>query len=157
MAKLNFDPADFENIDDGASDILPVGEYIMQIVKSENRLTKAGDGEYLWMELEVLGPRYTGRKFWDRLNLVNKNEVAVKVAKKKLAAIKSALNFASLPTDSEQLHFKPLKVAISHKENKQGNLEPRATYLKADGAAPKAESAPAASAPAPKPWERHKK
>lgn len=157
MAKLNLNPADFEGLNDGAPEILPVGEYTMQIVQSEMRSTKAGDGEYLWLEFEILGPKYTGRKFWERLNLFNKNEVTVKVAKKQLAAISAALNFATLPTDSDQLHFKPLKVAITHKENKQGNLETRASYLKVDGAAPKAESAPAASAPAPKPWERHKK
>lgn len=157
MAKLNLNPADFEGLNDGAPEILPVGEYTMQIVQSEMRSTKAGDGEYLWLEFEILGPKYTGRKFWERLNLFNKNEVTVKVAKKQLAAISAALNFATLPTDSDQLHFKPLKVAITHKENKQGSLETRASYLKADGAAPKAESAPAASASAPKPWERHKK
>jgi len=157
MAKLNLNPADFEGLSDGSPEILPAGEYTMQIVQSEMRSTKAGDGEYLWMEFEILGPKYSGRKFWERLNLVNKNEVTVKVARKQLAAIASALNFASLPTDSEQLHLKPLKVAITHKEGRQGNLEARANYLKADGAAPKAESAPAASAPAPKPWERHKK
>jgi len=157
MAKLNLNPADFEGINDGAPEILPVGEYTMQIIQSEMRPTKAGDGEYLWLEFEILAPKYAGRKFWERLNLFNKNEVTVKVAKKQLSAICSALNFATLPTDSEQLHFKPLKVAITHKENKQGNLETRAAYLGANTSAPKAESAPAASAPAPKPWERHKK
>jgi len=156
MAKLNLNPADFEGINDGAPEMLPVGDYTMQIVQSEMRATKAGDGEYLWLEFEILGPKYAGRKFWERLNLFNKNEVTVKVAKKQLAAITAALNFSTLPTDSEQLHFKPLKVVITHKENKQGQLETRAAYKSANGAKEPVAVTPE-SAPKPKPWERFKK
>jgi len=156
MAKLNLNPADFEGINDGAPEMLPVGDYTMQIVQSEMRATKAGDGEYLWLEFEILGPKYAGRKFWERLNLFNKNEVTVKVAKKQLAAITAALNFSTLPTDSEQLHFKPLKVVITHKENKQGQLETRAAYQSANGAKEPVAVTPE-SAPKPKPWERFKK
>jgi hypothetical protein len=130
----------------------------MQIVQSEMRETKAGDGSYLWLEFEILGPKYAGRKFWDRLNLFNKNEVTVKVARKQLSAICSAMNFSNLPSDSEQLHLKPIKVVITHKENKQGNLEARASYQSSSGgAAAPAPSAPAAPAATAKPWERHKK
>ena len=158
MAQLNLNPKDFEGINDSAPEILPVGEYQMQIIQSELRDTKAGDGQYLWLEFEILGPKYAGRKFWDRLNLFNKNEVAVKVAKKQLIAICSAMNFSSLPSDSEQLHFKPIKVVITHKENKQGNIEARPAYQSlSGGAAAPAPSAPAAPAATAKPWERHKK
>ena len=94
MAKLNLNPADFEGINDGAPEILPVGDYTMQIVQSEMRATKAGDGEYLWLEFEILGPKYAGRKFWERLNLFNKNEATVKVAKKQLAAITAEIGRA---------------------------------------------------------------
>lgn len=159
MALLNLNPADFQDISDDSSQILPVGEYQMHIINSELRDTKAGDGQYLWLEFEILGPKFAGRKFWDRLNLFNKNETAVKIARKQLASICSALNFASLPNDSVQLHNKPMKVVITHKENKQGNLETRAGYygLNAPVASePAATAAPAAAASA-KPWERHKK
>lgn len=159
MAKLNLNPSDFETGNDSAPEILPAGEYQMQIIQSEMRETKAGDGQYLWLEFEILGPKYTGRKFWERLNLLNKNEVTMKVAKKQLSAICSAISLSSFPNDSEQLHFKPIKVAITHKENKQGNLEARPTYLPLNGGA--AAPAPAAASAAPsataKPWERHKK
>ena len=159
MAKLNLNPSDFETGNDSAPEILPAGEYQMQIIQSEMRETKAGDGQYLWLEFEILGPKYAGRKFWERLNLINKNEIAAKVAKKQLSAISFAVGLNGFPNDSEQLHFKPLKVAITHKENKQGNLEARPTYLSLNGGA--AAPAPAAASAAPsataKPWERHKK
>jgi hypothetical protein len=159
MALLNLNPADFQNIADDTQQILPVGEYQMHIINSELRDTKASDGQYLWLEFEILGPKFSGRKFWDRLNLFNKNETAVKIARKQLASICSALNFASLPNDSVQLHNKPMKVVITHKENKQGNLETRAGYygLNAPVAAEAAPAAAPAAASSAKPWERHKK
>jgi hypothetical protein len=160
MALLNLNPADFQNMGEDSPEILPAGEYQMQIVDSELRATKAGDGQYLWLEFSILGPKYAGRKFWDRLNLFNKNEAAVKIARKQLANICSALNFENLPTDSVQLHNKPLKVAITHKENKQGALEARPAYMSLNGVstAPAAAAAPAPTGAATaKPWERHKK
>lgn len=158
MALLNLNPADFENISDGAPEILPVGEYQMHIINSELRDTKMGDGQYLWLEFEILGPKYVGRKFWDRLNLFNKNETAVKIARKTLSNICSALNFSSLPNDSVQLHNKTLKVVITHKENKQGKLEVRPAYYGVNAPVATEMAAPAAPAgAAPKPWERHKK
>ena len=159
MALLNLNPADFQNIADDTQQILPVGEYQMHIINSELRDTKASDGQYLWLEFEILGPKFSGRKFWDRLNLFNKNETAVKIARKQLASICSALNFASLPNDSVQLHNKPMKVVITHKENKQGNLETRAGYygLNAPVAAEAAPAAAPAAASSAKPWERHTK
>jgi hypothetical protein len=117
-----------------------------------------GDGQYLWLEFEILGPKYVGRKFWDRLNLFNKNETAVKIARKTLSNICSALNFSSLPNDSVQLHNKALKVVITHKENKQGKLEVRPAYYGVNASVATETAAPAAPAgAAPKPWERHKK
>jgi len=158
MALLNLNPADFENISDGTPEILPVGEYQMHIINSELRDTKMGDGQYLWLEFEILGPKYVGRKFWDRLNLFNKNETAVKIARKTLSNICSALNFSSLPNDSVQLHNKALKVVITHKENKQGKLEVRPAYYGVNAPVATETAAPAAPAgAAPKPWERHKK
>ena len=52
-----------------------------------------------------------------------------------------------------------MKVVITHKENKQGNLETRAGYygLNAPVAAEAAPAAAPAAASSAKPWERHKK
>lgn len=163
MAKLDLNANDFQNIQPAAPEILPVGEYTMQIIKSERRDTKSGSGWYLQLEFDVLsGPCATGRKFWDRLNLKNTNEQAQSIAQRQFHAIYTALGMALPPSDSEQLHFKPLRVVIKHKENKQGGLEAQAKYLPAEGSvtqgAAAAPQAPAnATGGAPKPWERHKK
>jgi len=162
MAILNFSANAFEGVEAPQENtILPAGEYTMQIVQSELRITKAGTGQYLWLEFDVLsGPSAPGRKFWERLNIENPNEQTKKIALSQLLAICKAAGFAFPPSDSQELHFKPIKVVIKHKENKQGALEARPGYY-ALSDTPKAAVATApATAPAgaaPKPWERHKK
>lgn len=164
MALLNINPADFQNLEAPREySILPVGEYTMQIVQSDYRATQSGTGHYLWLEFEILkGPAPQGQtKFWDRLNIDNPNEQTRKIANQALLAISNAVGFTFPPGESEQLHFKPIKVVIKHKENKQGKLEARPSYYSLNGSAPAA--APTAAAPAApatggaKPWERHKK
>jgi|LauGreDrversion4_2_1035121.scaffolds.fasta_scaffold135833_2 hypothetical protein len=161
MAKLSFNVADAGDLTQNTREILPAGDYTMQIVQSDLRDTKAGDGQYIWLELEVMGPKYAGSRFWERLNLFNKSEATVKIAKKTLGNICNAVG-VSVFEDTEQLHFKPMKVTITHKENKMGGLDARAAYYPLNGATPAAaapQAAPVAtaSAAAPKPWERHKK
>lgn len=164
MAILNLNPAEFQNLEAPREyTILPAGEYQMQIVQSDLRATQKGNGHYLWLEFDILkGPAPDGqRKLWDRLNIDNPNEQTRKIANQALLAISQAAGFTFPPQDSEQLHFKPIKVVIKHKENREGKLEARPSYypINASAAAPAASApaaAPAATAGA-KPWERHKK
>lgn len=162
MAILNFSANAFDGVEAPQENtILPQGEYQMQIVQSELRTTKAGTGQYLWLEFDIVnGPCTPGRKFWDRLNIENPNEQTKKIALSQLLAICKAAGFAFPPSDSQELHFKPIKVVIKHKENKQGVLETRPGYYALNDvpkptAAPAPVAAPAGAAP--KPWERHKK
>ena len=74
MALLNgtFDASGVEPA--APMELLPPGRYVAQIVQSEMQPTKAGDGQMLWLELEVLEGAQRGRKIWDRLNLANRNQ-----------------------------------------------------------------------------------
>lgn len=160
MAKLNLNPTEFQNLEPmGDNSILPAGEYVMQIVQSDIRETKAGTGHYLWLEFDIIkGNVPAGRKFWDRLNILNPNETTRKIANQQLLSISRAVGMDLPPDDSERLHFKPIKVVIRHKENKQGTLEARPAYLSVSDSTPTAAPAPAAAKPAAaKPWEKHTK
>ena len=44
------------------------------------RPTKAGNGSYLQLEIEILEGQYKGRRLWDRLTLNHPNAVAVQIA-----------------------------------------------------------------------------
>ena len=68
-------------------DPLSNGDYLCIITASEMKPTKSGDGAYLELELQVLEGPHQGRKLWDRLNLNNANETAVRIARGALSSI----------------------------------------------------------------------
>ena len=63
-------------------DVLPPGQYVVQIVQSEMRPTKNGQGQLLALELDILEGDHVGRKLFDRLNLVNPNAQTVEIAQR---------------------------------------------------------------------------
>lgn len=91
----------------GTYEVLPPGKYLVQIVASEMRVTKDGRGQYLYLELDVLEGKYTGRKLFDRLNLVNANPDTVQIAQRTLSSICRAVGKMQV-SNSEQLHLVPM-------------------------------------------------
>jgi hypothetical protein len=65
--------------------------------------TKSGSGQYLQLTFSILQGEHKNRKVYARLNLVNDNVTAVKIAKSELAAICQAVGVAEIK-DSAQLH-----------------------------------------------------
>jgi len=149
-------------------EILPAGKYVAQIVQSEMRDTKSGTGQMLWLELEIVDGEFSGRRVFDRLNLVNHNAKAQEIAHRTLSAICRATGQMTV-SDSEQLHMKPMQVTVKVRpataeyqaQNEVGGYEATAARAAprpvtgAVGAAPKAApvqtAKPAASVP---PWRR---
>lgn len=109
MAQMNFDASTVEPA--APLDVLPPGKYEAQIVQSEMRATKAGDGQLLWIEMDILSGQFQGRKLWDQLNLVNHNQQTVEIAQRQLSAICHAVGQIRVD-DSEQLHFRPMLVSV---------------------------------------------
>jgi hypothetical protein len=158
-------------------ELLPPGRYVAQIVQSEMRPTKAGNGQYLWLEMDILDGPHQGRKLWDQLNLVNPSQQTVEIAQRTLSAICHAIGQLQV-TDSEQLHFRPMQITLAvepdsrdkhlaaHEQRKQNKVK---GYAPAGGtpaapartaparpAAPPARPAPPAAAAAntAAPWRR---
>lgn len=104
------------NMDEVPADdfeVLPAGEYTCQIIRSEMKETKAGTGMYLELRVQVLDDPYTGRLVFDRLNLVNPNETAVKIAQRALGDLCKALGLEESPDDSEELHGQEFIAVLS--------------------------------------------
>jgi hypothetical protein len=120
-------------------DALPAGEYVVIITDSVKRATKAGDGEYLELTLEVQGDHFRGRKLWDRLNLWNPSAKAVEIAQRQLAQIAHAVGVLQVPT-AEVLHHKPL-VAIVRVRDGQNGPQNEVKGYKGLGQAPVAQAA----------------
>jgi hypothetical protein len=82
---LTFDASQIEP--NTGYDVLPPGKYLAQIVSSEMRPTKDGQGQYLFLEIDILDGQYRGRKLFDRINLVNANHTAVEIAMRTLSSL----------------------------------------------------------------------
>ena len=140
-------------------DPVPNGDYLCIITTSEMKPTKAGDGAYLELELQVIEGPYQGRKLWDRLNLNNANETTVKIAKGTLSAICRAVGVLQ-PTDSCELHDLPLvaKVACRKRDDTEELTNVIKSYKKRDAmaAVPASSPAPAkaAATSSTPPWKR---
>lgn len=176
MAQISFDASGVEPA--VPFEVLPPGKYRAQIVQSEMQPTRQGDGQMLCLEFDLLDGPYQGRKLWERLNLVNRNQTTVEIAQRQLSAICHAIDRIQV-TDSEQLHFRPMLLTVVVEMDKrdedlpvdQRRKQNRVKgYARASGAAaasaatvarpslPPAATAPtgsrtaAATAPASPPW-----
>lgn len=110
MAQLNFDASQVAPSE--ALEAIPAGWYNAQMTASEMKPTADGTGAYLQAEFTVLSGDYAGRKLFDRINLQNKNPVAVEIGYKTLSAICHAVGVIQVQ-DSQQLHGRPLQLKVS--------------------------------------------
>ena len=92
-------------------EVLPPGDYEVQIVNSEMRKTKSGAGQYLWLEMAVISGEHANRLIFDRLNLFNDNETATKIAHSALGALTKAVGKRKIK-DSEELHSLPFVASV---------------------------------------------
>jgi len=90
--------------------MLPIDDtYIGEIVKSEIKNTKSGNGgKRLNMQVKVIeskesGDKYAGRLVFIGLNIANPNSQAVEISQRELKSICDATGVESLE-DSEELH-----------------------------------------------------
>jgi hypothetical protein len=107
-----FDAREVEQLD--TFEPIPAGKYIAAIVSSEMKPTKAGDGAFLEVQFQILDGEHKGRLLWARLNLENKNPLAVKLARAELASICQAVSVMT-PNDSSELHDLPLQLKVGMK------------------------------------------
>ncbi len=106
---LNFDASTIQPAE--SFDPIPAGTYLGSIIDTEMRETKAGNGSYLNMQIEILDGPYKGRRVFDRLNLNNPNPKAVEIAQRTLSAICHASGILQV-SDSSQLHNIPMQIKV---------------------------------------------
>ena len=127
-------------------ELLPAGMYVAQIVESEMRVTKDGNGQFLWLMLDILEGPHRGRKLFDQLNLINSNPVTVDIGQRTLSAICHATGQIQV-ADSEELHLRPMTISISIKPPKNGYGERNAIQYVVPDAIKSGKSAMVRSAP----------
>jgi len=95
-----------------APEALPAGWYTCVMSESEMKPTQDGTGAYLSCTFEVIQGEHTRSKIFDRINLQNKNPVAVEIGYRTLSAICHAVGVMQV-NDSALLHNRPLQVRVS--------------------------------------------
>ncbi len=125
MAKLNFNTEEHEEMMDFSP--IPEGWYLVMASESEMKDTRSGTGEYLQIQFDVVDGEQEGKKLWSRLNVINDNDQAVKIANSELKSICTAIEFTGKLKDSEKLHNKPLwvKVVLEERNDKPGEMTNR--------------------------------
>jgi hypothetical protein len=135
-----------DEVEDLSYNPIPADVYIVQVTKSEMKATKDATGEMLKLEFTVLEGEYSGRKIYENLNLVNKNEMAVKIARSKLKQICQACGLAQIE-DSAELHGIPFKGLVVIEESKDPKYDPQNRLKKAMSLEGAAESASSEDSP----------
>jgi hypothetical protein len=97
---------------------IPTGKYAAiiedsQIVNVKDFATTGG--QYLECVHQVISGPCKGRKVWARLNLVNKNPTAKKIADSQFSAICHATGVLT-PSDSAELHNIPMLIRVEFQE-----------------------------------------
>lgn len=131
----------------GGLDAIPAGKYRCVVTDSERKTTKAGDGAYLQLKIQVVEGEHKDRVLFDRLNLWNKNEQASQIAASQLSALCHAMGHLQAVSKSSDLHGKPFTVEVACREY-QGRItnEIKNYVWKQDG-----EAGPAVGAASPDP------
>ena len=120
MADLgNFDASKVEPL--VPLEAVPAGTVIAAITASEWKQTKSGNGSYLELVLTITEGEYHKRQLFDRLNLKNPNDTAVKMARATLSAICRAVGVMT-PRDSLELHNLPMCVTVACKTLPDGRI-----------------------------------
>lgn len=108
-----------EEAEDMQFSVLKGGWYPAELVKSELKNTKEPGGKYLSFQFKIIedanDEKSEGRFIFTNLNIVNKNETAVKIAHSDLKAICEAVGFEGDLEDTVDLHNIPLMINVKVK------------------------------------------
>jgi hypothetical protein len=159
MSTIDFDMSGYDAPPARAAfDPLPPGDYPAIITDSQMKDTKAGTGQYIELVMQIIEGEFSGRKLWERLNVVNQNKQAEDIARSQLKSLSGVCEVEPL-RDTEQLHDKPFIVSleIDRKEPTRNRVMGYKSVKSASAPAARPVANPAAvAAPeaAKKPWER---
>lgn len=92
---------------------IPEGQYKAIITSSDFKATNSG-GNMLVLNFSIVEGQYQGTELVDRLNIVNANPVAEKIAYGTLGKISSAIGLVQTPADSTALHNKPMFITVKN-------------------------------------------
>ncbi|KPL28543.1 MAG: hypothetical protein AMJ72_02685 [Acidithiobacillales bacterium SM1_46] len=119
MAEINFNVSDYDVAPRSSFDPLPKGDYQAIVTDSQLKTTKAGDGEYIELTMQIVDGEYSGRRHWERLNVVNKSEKTQNIARSHLNSLAQACGVPNLK-DTSELHDIPFMLSMDLDRREEG-------------------------------------
>lgn len=98
---------------------LPVGDYVCSVKKTEVKATKAGDGQYIKLDLEVAQGDYAGRKLFAQIIFQHPSQQSVEIG---LANLNKLCECAGIPniSDSNELLGTVCAVNLTIRKDQNG-------------------------------------
>ena len=112
-----FDPTTQEG---NSWDVLPVREYVAQVVEASIQQPNSGDGYYLALTWKIIEGDYEGRQVWQRITYLHSSEQAQTIGRKMLKDLCVATGVAKQFDDVEVFLFKPVRIRLGIERDKQG-------------------------------------
>lgn len=95
----------------GSYELLPDGLYDVKVTDAGLKDTKSGTGQYIKLELTIIGEKHSGRKLWSNLNIRNDSEKAEEIGRKQLNSLMAAIGKEELE-DTDELVGGDLSVKV---------------------------------------------
>ena len=114
MATLNFD-ASTVTPDSTSISPVPAGIYVAQVVDSDVKPLKSGNGDALSLTFKILDGPHINRQVWASLNIRHSNAQAQQIAQAQLSALCHAAGVIRLQ-DSAMLHNRPVRIRVKVRE-----------------------------------------
>jgi hypothetical protein len=95
----------------GNYDPLPPGWYTANITQAELKSTAAGDGQYIKMRYDIMGPTHAGRVVFGNINIKNASSKAEEIGRQQLGEIMRAIGLARVQ-DTDQLIGASIQVKL---------------------------------------------
>ena len=123
LSNTSLDPNVEEN--SGGFTVVPEGKYQVVIVGDKLTDTKAGTGKILELKVQIIEGEHRGVTVTDRLNIVNKSDIAQKIAQGQLKRICNLCGVDYPPSSTDGLIGKPMLATVKTEEftsKTSGNL-----------------------------------
>lgn len=133
---------------------VPVDDYLCQVVETDYRKNKAGNGYFIELKFEIIqgkatGVAHKGRRLIDIFNTSNPSQQAVEISRKKIKPVLQANGVASL-VDTDQLLG--ARVVCKTKMGEwDGEEQAKVKSIRLPQAGPAGNVAPQVATPAPAP------
>ena len=103
---------------------IPDGDYNLRVSDAEMKATRSG-GSMLTLSIEVLGPSYAGRKFFQNYNIRCSSARAESIGIQQLKMLWQASGASGTPTDTDQFVGRVFRAKVGIEESKDDRYGPQ--------------------------------